>query len=365
MNKLNLFCPINGTGYGITSANIALQLEQLNLDVALFVLGQGVMLQDPIEREAMLKMLNASRSYDPYAPCLKIWHQNDLGPRIGVGDYYVFPFFEADKLHDFEVRGLNHTTGVFTASKWGKKVLEDNGVKVPVFVAPLGVNTEIFNNEKSLKIKTDKYVFLHVGKWEKRKGQDFLLQAFEKAFSPDDNVELWLVPHNPFLSPQETNQWLNLVNNNALSDKIKVYNRLPTQQDLAEVIRESDCGIFMSRAEGWNNEIPEMMALNKPIITTNYSAHTEYCNQDNSFLVEINETEAANDGKWFHGFGNWAKLGKEQLEQTVEHMKFVYNNKVRSNEKGLETARHYSWSNTASIINNTLTERKSYSNAIT
>ena len=77
MNKLNLFCPINGTGYGITSANIGLQLNELNLDVSLFVLGQGVMLPDPRERDVMLKMLNSSRSYDPNAPCLKIWHQHD------------------------------------------------------------------------------------------------------------------------------------------------------------------------------------------------------------------------------------------------------------------------------------------------
>lgn len=356
MNRLNLYCPINGTGYGITSTNIALSLDKLNVDVALFILGQGVMLQDPEERQTMLKMLNSSRNYDPTAPCLKIWHQHDLGPRIGTGQYYVFPFFEADRLHDFEVRGINLTNGVFTASEWGKKVLEDNGVKVPIVVSPLGVNQKIFNNEQSLKIKTDnKYVFLHVGKWEKRKGQDFLLEAFGRAFTENDNVELWLVPHNPFLSPQETNTWLNLVNNNPLSDKIKVYNRLPTQNNLAEVMREADCGIFMSRAEGWNNEIPEMMSLNKPIITTNYSAHTEYCTSDNSFLVDVPETETANDGKWFHGFGNWAKLGKEQLEQTIEHMKFVYNNKVRSNESGLETAKKYSWINTATIINNTLT----------
>ena len=355
MNKLNVYCPINGTGYGITSTNIALALDNLGVDVGLFIIGQGVLLQDPDQKQIMLKMLNRGRHYDPKEPCLKIWHQHDLAPRVVTGPYYALPFFEIDKLHDFETHGLNNTDGVLTASEWSKKVLEDNGVKRPIHVCPLGVDRNIFNDDNKIKISNEKYIFLHVGKWEIRKGQDFLLEAFGKAFTPNDNVELWLVPHNPFLSPNETNKFLNLVNKNPLAEKIKVYNRLPTQKDLCEVMSSANCGIFMSRAEGWNNEIPEMMSLNKPIITTNYSAHTEYCTSDNSFLVDIDETEPANDGKWFHGFGNWAKLGSRQLEQTIEYMKFVYNNEVTTNEGGVLTAKKYSWENTASVIKNTLT----------
>jgi Glycosyltransferase len=131
----------------------------------------------------------------------------------------LFPFFEIDKLHDFEIHGLNNTDGIFTASEWSKKVLEDNGVKQPVYVCPLGVDRSIFNDNDKIKVSKEKYVFLHVGKWEVRKGQDFLLEAFGRAFTTDDDVELWLVPHNPFLSPNETNQFLNLVNKNPLSEK--------------------------------------------------------------------------------------------------------------------------------------------------
>jgi hypothetical protein len=93
MKKLNVNCPINGTGYGITSTNIALSLDNLGVDVGLFIIGQGVLLQDPDQKKAMLKMLNRGRYYDPKAPCLKIWHQHDLASRVGTGPYYAFPFF--------------------------------------------------------------------------------------------------------------------------------------------------------------------------------------------------------------------------------------------------------------------------------
>ena len=62
---------------------------------------------------------------------------------------------------------------------------------------------------------------------------------------------------------------------------------------------QTDCGIFPSRAEGWNLELLEMLACIKSVITTHYSAHTEFCDDVNSDLVEIKETELAYDGKWF------------------------------------------------------------------
>jgi hypothetical protein len=102
------------------------------------------------------------------------------------------------------------------------------------------------------------------------------------------------------------------------------------------------------------------MAMNKPVIATNYSAHTEYCTNKNCYLVNIDDLEPANDGKWFNGSGNWAKLGQNQLEQTIEHMRYVYNNRVDSNPEGVSTAEKYSWINTANIIQQTLTRNNSY-----
>jgi hypothetical protein len=113
----------------------------------------------------------------------------------------------------------------------------------------------------------------------------------------------------------------------------------------------------LSRAEGWNNEITEVMALNKPIIATNYSAHTEYLTEKNSYRVEITEKEKAFDDKWFNGEGNCAKLGDAQLDQTVDYMKYVYTNNIKTNPEGLETAKKYSWTNTANIISNQIFSR--------
>lgn len=354
MKNLNLYCPINGTGYGVTSSNITLQLSKL-VDVSLFPIGSSMQLNSQESGDRIKELIERSHTYDQFAPCLKIWHQYDLASRIGRGKYFALPFFETDTLQNNEIHHLNQVDHIFTASKWGKEVLQKNGVVSTISVSPLGVDMEIFKPHQIIERDEDSpYIFIHIGKWEKRKSQDFLINAFSSAFTPEDDVELWLLPYNPFLTEEEANVWHNLVINSSMSSKIKMYQRAPTQYHLAQMIYNADCGVFLSRAEGWNNEIPEVMALDKPIIATNYSAHTEYLTKENSLLVDIDELEPAIDGKWFDGSGNWAKLGDKQLEQTVEYMRFVYNKKVRSNPAGVDTAKKYSWERTASIIRETI-----------
>lgn len=358
--KLNLNCAIGKTGYGITSLNILKKLFNLDLEVSLFPIGGNqVELNSETEKEILQQVFKNAQTFDYSAPCLKIWHQFDLASRIGSGHYYSFPFFEVDKLKPVEKVHLNSCDGIFVASKWGKQILQNNDITKPIYVSPLAVDLEIF--KLPIKIKVDNaYRFFHIGKWEHRKGHDFLIQAFNAAFTEEDDVELWLLPHNMFLKPEEEKFWIEMAKNSKLGNKIKIFDRLPTQYHLAEYIFHGDCGIYLSRAEGWNNSILESMALNKPIIATNYSAHTEYCTSKNSYLVDITETEIANDGKWFHGEGSWAKLGQEQLDQTVDLMRFVYNSNIRTNPEGLKTSKEFTWDNTASIIHQTLMRNNSY-----
>lgn len=359
--EININCPIGKTGYGITSLNIVKSLvKQQDLRINLFPIGTQMELNSESEKALLQPLLQNSEKFSYLAPCLKIWHQFDLASRIGSGHYYSFPFFEVDRLKEKEKYHLNSCDGIFVASHWGKKVLENNGVTKPIYVAPLAVDLDIFKAPNKIKIANNNYIFFHIGKWEHRKSQDFLLKAFDTAFTSTDNVELWLLPHNPFLNKEETQQWHNLVNNCKLREKIRIWDRLPTQYHLAEFIHQCDCGVFLSRAEGWNNEILESMALNKPIIATNYSAHTEYCNKDNTYLVDIDSTELANDNRWFFGEGSWAKLDQKQLDQSVEFMRLVYNNDIRTNPIGLETAHKFTWDKTASIIHETLMRNNSY-----
>jgi len=344
--NLHLMAPIGFTGYGYASYNLLASLVKEN-NVGLSIIGQP----NP-ENKEQAELINGATSLTnliPYdAPCLKIWHQFDLLTRAGSGKYFAFPFFEVDKFNQRELYHLNFADEIIVSCDWAKQILKENDIKKPINIVHMGVDTTIFDHTQ--QNKTDNYVFMTIGKWEKRKAHDTIIECFGKAFTATDNVELWLATNNPFLNKEEEHQWLNLVEQSPLRNKIKVFPRMQTHSHLAELMSYSNCGIYISRGEGWNLELLETMAMNKPVIASNYSAHTEYCNADNSFLVDIDDKELAIDNKWFFGTSQWAKIGQNQIDQTVEHMKYCYTNNVKTNEKGLETAKKLNWQNSANQI---------------
>lgn len=343
--NIHVNSPIGGTGYGVASLNIVKALAAEGNDVALSLIGQPN-LDNPQDVEVIQQALNQAVSVDYKAPTLKIWHQFDLLNRPGKGKYYALPFYEVDTLDEREKHHLGFPDHLIVSSKWAKSVLKDNGIKKRATVVPMGVDTNIFS-PKEVTITKPNYIFCTVGKWEVRKGHDLIIESFGKAFKETDNVELWMATSNPFLNQEEAAKWTSLVDSSPLKDKIRLFPRFPTHEKIAELMSYSDCGLYPSRGEGWNLELLEHMAMDKPVIATNWSAHQEFCNSKNTRLIDIDDKEPAVDGKWFFGKSNWAKIGQSQKDQLIAHMQDVYNKRVVTNPAGVQTAQKFSWKNTA------------------
>ena len=117
------------------------------------------------------------------------------------------------------------------------------------------------------------------------------------------------------------------------------------------------CGIFPARAEGWNLEALELLSCGRHIIITDCTAHTEFCNQDNAMLVDMNSGyEKAKDFKFFDGSMSWRKIGSNEIDQMVEYLRNIHhqnlNGNLQINSAGIATAEKYSWKNTAQTIEN-------------
>lgn len=349
---LNIMCPIGYTGYGYVGLNILRALYKNNHknNIGLYPIGQPHV-DNENDASFIQHYMNHFLSLPYDTACLKIWHQFDLINRLGRGKYIAMPFFEVDILPKKDIVNLNFPDQIIVSCEWARNILIKNQIVQDISVIPLGVDTTIFDSALNQEVSNrDKYIFCTIGKWEKRKAHDIIIECFDKAFSATDNVELWMLTHNSFLTPDEEQIWLNRVNNAKLKNKIKLFPRVKSQNDIAKIISYSDCGIYISRGEGWNMELLETMAMNKPVIASNYSAHTEYCTDDNSYLVKITDTEPALDNKWFFGEANWAKIGTIEMDQTIEHMRYVYSNNIRSNTAGLATAQKLSWDQTINKI---------------
>ena len=347
---LNLTAPINNLGYGVAGYNIYKELYKLHPSTALYPISNPDFMDEYIT--AGLENRGSIKN----APSVKIWHQNDIHAHIGKGLHVGFPIFELTEFNKEEIQSLHHCDKIFVCSKWAKDIVVDQTKfsDEDVCVVPLGVDSKTFQPSLSGRTNT---IFFNCGKWEKRKGHDALVKCFNDAFDYSDNVELWMMCDNPFIGEQN-NAWQKLYKDSPLGDKIRIIPRQATHRDVYSIMSQSDCGVFPARAEGWNLELLEMMACGKQVIATNYSAHTEFCNQDNCHLIHVQNLEKAHDGVFFSGsHGLWAQLSGDQEEQLVSHMRAIHENKQSGsqlNSAGINTANNFSWHNSAQEVINGL-----------
>jgi glycosyltransferase involved in cell wall biosynthesis len=354
---MNLQCVANNLGYGVAGLNLLKFLMDAGHEVSLFhIPSKGVWRTDQEVPKSVHRYLeaaeNRSESYDSNAPSIRMWMQNDLAHRIGRGVHVGFPFFELTRFTDAEYHHIEYVDRVFVASSWAKGVINSQFPGKEVHVVPLGVDRTIFNEhmpEGGNVLESDHTVFFNVGKWEIRKGHDVLLEAFTRAFDHTDKVILKMACNNPFIGSLNQ-QWVGEYRKR-LGDRVRIEPRLTDQSAVSKLMVEADCGVFPARAEGWNLDLLETLSVGTHAIATNYSAHTEYVDNKNCRLIEVTDLDSAEDGIWFHGQGEWAKMGEDQIEQLVVHLRDVHRLKqigqLGRNNAGIETAKRFSWANSA------------------
>lgn len=350
MSPINLMAPVNNLGYGIAGYNILRSLFMRGEIVCYFPIGD-ITIETEEAKKIIESCIKNSKFFGVDSPSVKIWHQNDMGLFPGRGPRVGFPIFELNKFSDVELHHLQSLDRVLVCSEWAKRVLEDNGIKAPIGVVPLGVDTRIFYREQKPRpyhLK-DTTIFMNVGKWEVRKGHNELLEAFNKAFTPSDNVQLWMMNDNPFIGINNE-AWKQKYLDSKLGDKVRIHPRRKTQAQMRELFNQVDCGVFPSHAEGWNLEILEMMACGANIIATNYSGHTEYLNESNAYLINPNGMESAKDGVWFHGQGEWCKYDIDSLVDAMRHIHKAKQDGLEQSPSCKETVEKFSWNHSAAKL---------------
>ena len=347
--RINLQAPINQLGYGVAGINILKALYAEGVEVSFFPIGQPQVTNEE-DAYTVRRGMRLAQTFDPQAPCIKIWHQNQMAERIGSGKFIGFPIFELDTFSDLEKHHLQSCDELMVCSRWARDIVWKNTdayanggfLLDQVHVVPLGVDAELF--PPAPVRQDDKTIFFNCGKWEIRKGHDILIEAFKKLTEEHDNVELWMMCSNPFNSEEENARWHQLYN----YPKVKLIPRAETQVEVYNIMSQVDCGVFPSRGEGWNLELLEMMAAGKHVVATEYSAHTEFCTEENSYLLPISDVEPAVDSKWFFGQGNWAKIDDTEVDMLIKLMqRFIKLSKGKVNKAGIKTAKKFSWENTA------------------
>lgn len=343
--------PHSRTGYGVAGSHLLRALQRQGVPVAFFPLGPVDPTLTP--NPALQAALDAQGTYRGDLPSVRMSQAFDLAMHAGRGPRIGFPIFELDTFTRRELHHLRQLDAILVCTEWARQVCLQNGLTDrPIHVVPLGVDAAVFHPGVVPERRRAETVFLQVGKLEPRKGQRELLQAFEAAFTPKDPVRLVLACGNPFATREQMDAMLRPFRASRMAARITlITTELPALRDVATLMAGADCGVFPVRAEGWNLEALEMLAMGKAVVATHCTAHTEFLTPANARLVEAPDLETAHEGA---SVGRWAAWGPAQHFQLVAHLRAVHEARQAGtlgvNTAGVETAARFSWDRAASRL---------------
>ena len=331
-------------GYGVCALNFKKELELILPNKSF-----QIVVSDPRDKERIKKICEKLKKDKENFKIINIHLTHGYNRwllELDIPGYKVlYTLFESEILPLGMKENAEKFDLVITASEWGANILCNELSREKIAVAPLGVDPLIFHcwdNNKDIK-EEDPFIFLAVGKYEKRKSYDEIVQAFELSFSEKSKNKLLLRLDNLFLDnthqqasklikPERSHQIL-FVKSEPPGSFLKV-------EIMAELYRSSHCFLFPSKGEGWGLPLIEAISCGIPYIATNYSGQTEflkYCNQSYSnvkFKKELIDDEfylryqKFDNGK----VARWAKPDHKDLSQK---MIFVIENWKRIKKQAL------------------------------
>lgn len=356
--KLNVFANVFGNlGYNVHARGFIEGVQANDIDVKTIPYDVA---RAPMETDRMLvESIVRKPFYD--APSVCISYGNDMMKFYGkrrIG----YTVWETTRIPDDWISSLNSLDDVWTVSKFCKKAFEDSGVDKDVKIVHEGVDTSVFNKyvDKFKRRPEDenKFIFLSVFKWEKRKSPDILIEAFAEEFEKENDVILLLQCYNPFienLNPFEEIMHMGV----KVGKKLQVIPPLPKRTDLAKLYRTTDCFVLPTKGESWGLPMIESLACGTPVITTNWGGALEYMKSDYGWLVDVERMEMPDDGQFFKPYkdNEWAVPSKKSLR---ELMRYAYEHRDECKKKGATAYEYvdenFTWEKSTEVVKDLLKE---------
>ncbi|MBV8800034.1 MAG: glycosyltransferase family 4 protein [Alphaproteobacteria bacterium] len=111
--------------------------------------------------------------------------------------------------------------------------------------------------------------------------------AFRKAFPGAEKVEMIVKASN--VDPQHPGnaqgQWEELSRASAGDRRIHVVTERYSEAQMQQLMRRTSCVVSLHRAEGFGYVLSDALALGLPVIATDYSGNTDFCDSENSYPV--------------------------------------------------------------------------------
>jgi len=370
---LNLYGPTNSLGFGIHSNNLIKALIENGKDVNLISIGEIQL--DPFYEMYFKEAIKNRDKFNVKDPSLFLFHDEFSNQACGT-PLFTYSIFETSQIKPSSFNMLENgpTDIILTTTEEHKQNLLNQKLSKPIEVVNEGVDETLFNTIPVDKyINTNKFTYITVGKREERKNTDLAIRAFINLMK-EKEVALICHTFNPFINKTQDHPFKNLTcwagvnpikhgfeykgfNGKAhlfTYKKCDIYFTVPTLpiSMMPSLYHSANIGIQVSRGEGWDLPLQELLACGVPTIATNCLGHNEYLNSNTpdiqkSLIVNKTEMTMAIDNIWFKGNqGIWDNLNIERYTELLEN---TFNNSTLYENKSDQLADYisanYSWNN--------------------
>lgn len=247
---------------------------------------------------------------------------------------------------------------VLPPSQFAKQVFADSGVpEDKMQVIPHGVDFIQLDEAVPFKLKTKKSttIGMIIGQVHRRKNLPDMLEMFGKAFTNKDDVCLVIKvqdrdPQQPFeLSFKNIISYFkNKYPNHAEIEVIKDF--IP---NIFSIYKACDIMFYATNCEGFGLISLEALACGKINITSNYGGVLDFCNSDNSLLINGKSFIVPSNYLYWSQKHNTTAFAPD-IDDGVEKLKFAVQNKEmllkRASDHSKLIRSKYHWDSVAGQI---------------
>ena len=244
---------------------------------------------------------------------------------------------------------------VWVPSAWGRSVLIENGLDpARCELVPEGVDTDQYH-PYAPRVNTPILTYLITGKYELRKSIIETVYAWSQEFGNDPDVELVIKTDHFFNREAKYNELTKWIGELGLTNVRVIWGSV-TATDMADLYQQAHVFVLPSKGEGWGLPLIEAAAVGLPIITTWYSAHTEFLQHIQSSVVTVEYDMvpvACQDYQLFYpvpdgNWGSWAQPRVDSIKQALKKSRLSYDYlQKRARENSVIIRRNYSWAQSA------------------
>ena len=326
MHKLNLDAPFNSLSLGNVSLNFLRELRKKDLDLNIFPVGNKIdisaydKIDDDTRKLITENPKNCIKRLDRSTPTLKVWHINGSERKIGDSQF-LYSFYELDSPTEEEVAIVKAQNHVFFSCSEAAEYFKEKGCDNVSYV-PLGFDTDFHVTNKEY-LGDDVINFGLIGKFERRKNTQALIQMWCNLFGNNPRYQLTCLVNNPFFKKEQMDQQITLATGNQRYSNVNFLPHLKTNSEVNEVMNSIDIDLSgLSNGEGWNLPAFNATALGKWSIVSNCSSHKDWANEKNAILVEPMGKQPCYDGIFFQeggpfNQGQYYRLKGEDIAQAL------------------------------------------------